>query len=239
MKILISPINDKEALAAAEGGADIIDLKNVLEGSLGANFPWVIQSVLRRLRARKVAFSAAIGDLDNKPGTAALAARGAASCGVDYVKAGIYGARDVKSARAVIAAFSRAARDVNRDVIPVAAGYGDYRSFGGLSPLALVAAAKGTGVGMVMLDTAIKNGESLFDGISIKEAQAFIDGAHRAGLKAALAGSLTSKHLEISSSLGADVIGVRGAVCAGADRRASIQKKLVQKLVQEVRRLSR
>ena len=43
MLLLISPINTKEAFEAIEGGADIVDVKNPSEGSLGANFPWVIR----------------------------------------------------------------------------------------------------------------------------------------------------------------------------------------------------
>jgi uncharacterized protein (UPF0264 family) len=39
--LLISPINTQEAREAINGGADIIDVKNPKEGSLGANFPWV------------------------------------------------------------------------------------------------------------------------------------------------------------------------------------------------------
>lgn len=39
MKLLVSPINKEEAIAAYKGGADIIDVKNPKEGSLGANFP--------------------------------------------------------------------------------------------------------------------------------------------------------------------------------------------------------
>jgi len=35
--LLISPINTEEALEAIEGGADIVDVKNPKEGSLGAS----------------------------------------------------------------------------------------------------------------------------------------------------------------------------------------------------------
>jgi uncharacterized protein (UPF0264 family) len=45
MKVLISPKDEFEAKAAVDGGADIIDVKNPDEGSLGANFPWVIRQV--------------------------------------------------------------------------------------------------------------------------------------------------------------------------------------------------
>ena len=40
MKVLISPESLDEATAAVEGQSDIIDIKNVKEGSLGAQPPW-------------------------------------------------------------------------------------------------------------------------------------------------------------------------------------------------------
>ncbi|GAI18919.1 unnamed protein product [marine sediment metagenome] len=42
--LLVSPRDINEALAAVRGGADILDIKNPEEGSLGANFPWIIAS---------------------------------------------------------------------------------------------------------------------------------------------------------------------------------------------------
>lgn len=53
MKLLVSPISVEEARIALEGGADIIDVKNPKEGSLGANFPDVIQSVKRAITKNK------------------------------------------------------------------------------------------------------------------------------------------------------------------------------------------
>ena len=38
-------MNEKEALEAIAGGADIIDVKNPQEGALGANYPWVIKKI--------------------------------------------------------------------------------------------------------------------------------------------------------------------------------------------------
>ncbi|MFX0117712.1 MAG: (5-formylfuran-3-yl)methyl phosphate synthase, partial [Candidatus Hodarchaeota archaeon] len=74
----------EEARNCLEGGADIIDVKNPREGSLGANFPAVIRAVRKEIGAHPL--SAALGDIMFKPGTIALAAHGLAYCGVDYVK---------------------------------------------------------------------------------------------------------------------------------------------------------
>ncbi|HOV52694.1 MAG TPA: (5-formylfuran-3-yl)methyl phosphate synthase, partial [Methanothrix sp.] len=46
MRLLVSPMNVTEARSALLGGADILDVKNPKEGSLGANFPWAIRAVV-------------------------------------------------------------------------------------------------------------------------------------------------------------------------------------------------
>jgi hypothetical protein len=49
MKLLVSPRDVEEAKAVIRGSADIIDVKidvkNPKEGSLGANFPWIIRAI--------------------------------------------------------------------------------------------------------------------------------------------------------------------------------------------------
>ena len=63
MQLLVSPSNIDEAKRSV--AADIIDVKKPSEGSLGANFPWVIKEI-KSLLAKPV--SAAIGDFAYKPG---------------------------------------------------------------------------------------------------------------------------------------------------------------------------
>src|SRR5437773_1911092 len=121
MKVLISPISVEEAQSVCQGGADIVDIKNVNEGSLGANFPWVIRKVVELLKGERVTFSATLGDLPNKPGTASLAAAGLASLGVEYVKAGLYGVRNYDEALPLMAAVTRACREIDSSIKVVAA----------------------------------------------------------------------------------------------------------------------
>ena len=40
MIVLISPVSPEEASTILDCNVDIIDVKNVNEGSLGAQFPW-------------------------------------------------------------------------------------------------------------------------------------------------------------------------------------------------------
>jgi len=43
MELLVSPCSVEEAKNSL--AADIIDVKNPAEGSLGANFPWIIKAI--------------------------------------------------------------------------------------------------------------------------------------------------------------------------------------------------
>ena len=80
MKLLVSVIDADEARLAVAGGVDVVDVKNPAEGSLGAPAPGVIAQV-RDVLPSDQPLSVALGDLPCLPGTAALAAFGAASSG--------------------------------------------------------------------------------------------------------------------------------------------------------------
>jgi uncharacterized protein (UPF0264 family) len=235
MKILISPVSLEEARAVAAGGADIVDLKNPAEGSLGASFPWIIRAVAEGLAGAGVTISATLGDLPCKPGTAALAALGAISAGAGYVKAGLHGMGDEGEALAVMQAVVRTCRESGRRVTAVAAGYADHRRFGGLDPQMIVRVAAASGADLAMLDTAVKDGSTLFDALSQEELAAFVGAARAAGLQVALAGSLRRAHLAALRRLAPDVIGIRGAVCRGQDRAAAIDAGLIEAFVAEAR----
>ena len=49
MKLMISVVNKQEALIAQEAHADLIDIKNPAEGSLGAQNPMVIKEIMAAL----------------------------------------------------------------------------------------------------------------------------------------------------------------------------------------------
>ena len=230
MRLLVSPMNLVEAQAALDGGADIIDVKNPKEGSLGANFPWIIRAVADLARGR-APLSATIGDLNYKPGTASLAALGAAFSGADYVKAGLLGVKSADQAEEMMTAIVRAVKDYDSGKRVVASGYSDFARAGSLSPLLLPAAAAHSGADVVMVDTAVKDGRPTFDFMSERDLQQFIDLGHDEGLEVAIAGSIAFGHLELLIRLQPDIIGVRGIVCGG-DRRSAVQEELVEKLKQ-------
>lgn len=238
MKVLISPVSTKEAVVAWECGTDIIDIKNINEGSLGASFPWVIREVISSINDDNVVFSATLGDLPHKPGTASLAALGAVTAGVKYVKAGLHGSKSVEEGVELMQGVVRTCKDHDPDITVVTAGYADYRRIDGLTPHQLIEIAHRSGSDMVMLDTFIKDGKTLLDALSEQELTEFVQGAHKHGLKVALAGSVRAEHMPILAATGVDVVGVRGAVCSSYDRSTTINPAKVQEFLATVKSLA-
>jgi uncharacterized protein (UPF0264 family) len=230
MKLLVSVVNKTEAQDSIKGGADIIDVKNPKEGALGANFPNVIQAV-KQVMPKNLELSATIGDLPNLPGTASLAALGAAVSGADYVKAGLFGVKTIEEATILMTEVVKAVKNYNSNLKIIASGYADFESVGCVSPLDLPEVAHSSGADGVLVDVKVKDGKSnLFTFLTDKQLTEFVTKAHKHNLLAALAGSLTSSDIPRVHSLGADIIGVRGAVCAKKDR---ISGKLEQEKVAE------
>jgi uncharacterized protein (UPF0264 family) len=222
MQVLISPVSLEEAATIIDAEVDIIDIKNVNEGSLGAQFPWNIKEIVALLHNNGITASATLGDLPYKPGTAAQAAYGVANCGADYIKAGLHGLNTYEQALDMMVAIRRAVRMVSKTAWVVASGYADYRRFDGLKTWDLVRAAKAAGCDVVMVDTAIKDGKTLFDVLSLAEIEDFVGMAKEAGLLVALAGSLKLAHMDRLLKIQPHIIGVRGAVCEGPDRHSNI-----------------
>lgn len=228
MQLLVSPRDLAEVQHALS--ADIIDIKNPREGSLGANFPWVIRTI--RGMTRKP-LSAAIGDWNFRPGGAALAAYGAASAGADYVKVGLmFDGRE--RAGEFIAAVVKAVKDEFPEKRVVIAGYSDHRRLGSIDPLQLTPLAAKAGADVVMVDTGLKDGKSTFHFMDESSLSSFAAMNREHGLMTAIAGSLNFEHLAPLRRIGPDIIGVRGMVCGG-DRDSSIQPELVKKALAMIR----
>ncbi|MDP2837478.1 MAG: (5-formylfuran-3-yl)methyl phosphate synthase [Methanobacteriaceae archaeon] len=217
MLLLISPINTDEALEAIEGGADIVDVKNPKEGSLGASFPWIIKGV-REMTPEDMLVSATLGDVPYKPGTVSLAAMGALVSGADYIKVGLYGTKNYDEALEVMENVVRTVRENSSDAVVVASGYADAHRVGAIDPMEIPKVAAEAGADLAMVDTAVKDGKTLFDFMDMDDLQKFVNEIHDYGLKSALAGSVKKDQLKPLYDINCDVVGVRGAACIGGDR---------------------
>jgi len=230
MRLLVSVVDVEEARAAAAAGADIVDVKNPAEGSLGAPSPAVIERVRAAVGA-ELPVSAAIGDMPNLPGTAALAALGAACMGATFVKVGLWGV----STEAEAVTLLRSVRDGVAGVpgtVVVAGGYADARrvAHAPLAPELLPRVARAAGVDVCLLDTAVKDGRGLFDWLAPVDLASFVEEAHALNLQVALAGALRADDLPTVRACGADIVGVRSAACADGARSGPLDVARVRAL---------
>jgi (5-formylfuran-3-yl)methyl phosphate synthase len=230
MRLLVSVVSVDEARRALAGGADIVDVKDPSEGALGAPSPRVLSEVVREV-GRAVPVSVALGDLPDLPHTAALAARGAALSGADFVKVGLRGVRHLDDAVAFVRAVAEA---VGPQTAVIAAAYADARALDppALAPACLPELAERAAVAGVMVDTFIKDGPGLYHWLSEPNLTDLIERTRVAGASFGVAGKLTLGQLR---RVPADVVGVRSAVCRGGDRTAELEAELVAAAAAELR----
>jgi uncharacterized protein (UPF0264 family) len=230
MKLLVSVVDVEEARVAAAAGADIVDVNNPAEGSLGAPSPAVIEAVRAAVPA-ELPVSAAIGDMPDLPGTAALAALGAARSGASFVKVGLWGVATEAQAVVLLRAVRDGAAGVPGAVV-VACAYADAQRVAHppLAPELLPAVALAAGVEVCLLDTAIKDGRGLLDWLSPDALTSLVADAHDAGLQVALAGSLRAEDLPVVAATGADIAGVRSAACSDGRRSGPLDAARVRAL---------
>jgi len=224
MRLLVSVRNETEALLAAQGGADFIDLKEPRDGALGGLPVTAILSIVTALRMRAIdlPLSATIGDVPmHEIDRIAAGVDAVAACGVDYVKVGI---ERLPQAAAVLDRLAAS----DRAIVPV------FIADRGLDA-ELVAHACRLNFPGVMADTADKLRGSLFDCVAMAELQRFVRSVREAGKMVGLAGALRAPHLPMLQRLAPDFAGFRSAVCTG-DRSSALDARLVRSLADRLHR---
>lgn len=232
MKLLVSPKDVEEAKAVIRGNADIVDVKNPKEGSLGANFPWVIKSIKELVEKEKgdgMKISAAIGNFDYKPGTASLAALGAAASGAEYIKVGLFGIKTRQEAIDLLTGVVKAVKDFAPTKKVVSAFYSDYKRINSVSPFEIAAIGEEVDIDVAMVDTGIKDGRTTLEFLSEEELKTFVSDSKALGLETALAGSLKFEDIPAIKEIEPDILGVRGMVCGG-NREDRVKAELVMDL---------
>ncbi len=240
IKLLISPKTIEEAKIIVANQVDYIDCKNPNEGSLGANFPWIISEMKSLIPPESSQLlSATIGDFPNLPGSASLAALGAAVSGADIIKIGLKGPKNEKSGIILMKKVVKAVKDYNDKIKVVVAGYAD-RSRMKSSPefMSIPTIAAESGSDIAMLDTYIKDNLGLFDFLSVDQLIQFKNKAKDYDLEIALAGNLRKKDIPLIINISPDIMGVRSIVCEGYDRiNGSIKKELIEDLKTEFKKM--
>jgi uncharacterized protein (UPF0264 family) len=156
--------------------------------------------------------SATIGDFPNLPGSASLAALGAAVSGADIVKVGLKGPKNVEEGIKLMKSVVKAVKNFNNKIKVVTAGYADYiRMKNSLDYLSIPTIAAESGSDVAMLDTYIKDEKGLFDFLNVSQ---LIEFKKRANGK-----------------INPEIIGVRSMVCEGYDRNnGTIKLDLIENL---------
>jgi uncharacterized protein (UPF0264 family) len=216
VSLLASVTDESEARLCASLGADIIDAKNPATGALGA-LPAERVRAIRAAVPPHVRVSATIGDPCDDPDRVVQSVQHTAATGVDFVKIGFWPASE--SGRTI----GELGRLSLKDAQLVAVLLADR----GID-LALLGPLADAGFAGVMLDTFDKRLGALPDIASPVSLRDFVGVAHATGLFAGFAGSLRVEHVPLLLTLGADVLGFRGALCVGAARTATIDPAAVR-----------
>lgn len=215
-----------EAIEAARGGAQIIDVKDPATGALGAATPRVVREV-RDVTPPGLPVSAALGDGPFEPRAAVRAAVLAARCGASFVKIGL---RDTSAGRALDTL--RAVRaSLSQTVHLIVASFADFRRAGSPDPVDIPRLAHAAGAQGCLIDTAIKDGRGLFHWLDDVALQSFVTACRGRGLLSALAGSLAPADLPLLAAIRPDIVGVRGAACAGDRVHGRVSGEHVRALV--------
>jgi uncharacterized protein (UPF0264 family) len=231
-KLLVSVRSVEEARAAVAGGAAIIDVKEPDAGSLGR----ASHAIWREVRAivpASIPVSVALGELNEWCGARPSIVPPAAFRHVSFVKIGFsHCPRDWsqrwRALRHVL--FDRAAS------VPfwVAVIYADWQAAGAPQPEEVFDATSDVEECRgVLFDTWDKAIGPRID-LTWKP---FVDRAKDSGRSVALAGSLDIEAIVRLKSLAPDIFAVRGAACAGGNRRAAIDTGRVAKIANLLRQL--
>jgi len=216
LSLLASVTDESEARLCVSLGADIIDAKNPAAGALGALPAERVRAIRAALPAH-VPVSATIGDPSGDAERVAQAVRLTAATGVDFVKIGFWPGAPHED---TIGELGRLSLQRARLVAVLLADRGIKLEL--LDPLARA------GFAGVMLDTFDKRAGALPDIASPASLRDFVAAVRAMGLFAGLAGSLRLQHVPLLLTLGADVLGFRGALCLGAARTATIDPAAVR-----------
>lgn len=207
MKLLISIREPGEAVDAVRGGVDILDVKEPRRGSLGAPDLATVQRVVAAC-PDEIPLSIACGELRERRG---FSLRDIPTS-VRYAKFGLSGcANDPHWANELQDAWSQ----LPADTAPVAVAYADWKVCEAPPPEEIIDAATNRAQ-VFLIDTSSKCG-SICQRFSVQQVSDWLARARVAGLRVAVAGSLTVEDIpHVGAWWSPDVIAFRGAACAGS-----------------------
>jgi (5-formylfuran-3-yl)methyl phosphate synthase len=228
--LLVSVRNAAEALAALAGGADVIDVKEPKNGSLGAADDGTISAVVAAVNGR-APVSAAFGELVDLLGLKNGNCRRVLVDGVSLFKIGLAECRalDDWQTRWHHAVDSLVSTASMRNAQAVAVVYADWRAAQSPSPHDVLSAAIQRRCPALLIDTWDKSAGTLFDHWPAGDLETYIAEVRSHNLSLVLAGSLTGENVTAAARLAPDLIAVRTAACEGG-RTGRVSERKVREL---------
>jgi uncharacterized protein (UPF0264 family) len=239
-QLLVSVRTPEEARTALAGGADIIDIKDPDRGSLGRALPGVIEAVasLTGQMTPETLLSVALGEVRetltdpalNLPSPLRLLPN------ITFAKLGLAQLRDERD---WVARWVRARERISSSTCAklkwIGVIYADAETAQTPPALEVIDAAAATGCAGLLVDTFFKGNGRLLDHASPADLAGWARLARASGLKFAVAGRLSADDLPHLSTVGADIIAVRSAVCHGGDRRGTVCADAIAQFKRAVR----
>lgn len=236
--LLVSVRNAAEAVAALEGGCEILDIKDPSRGPLGMAASDEIAAIVtaRNAVSNSVPVSAALGELHEWEETTPVPRLGP---GISFLKFGTSRlsahhdlCRAFASFRSRFVAQSNAGEfDVARRGW-IAVAYADWQAAKAPPPRVVAEGAIAAGCEGVLIDTYDKSSGGLFDALSILELKECAAIVRQAGKAFALAGRLRIDDVERAIDLRPDIIGIRSAACRQGRRDLEIDADAVRQFRQ-------
>lgn len=234
-RLLVSVGDSDDLSAALENGAEIIDLKDARQGSLGAVEVEQARRLIERIgiqqwiatrarpRASRIPVSATIGDLPLDAEQIRVACMDRQDLGLDYLKIGLVPGTERDS---VITALGSHPWPCGL----VAVLFADREPLDGTENLhrlerTIVHLASAGFVGVVF-DT-FEKGQRLTERLAPELLGRIVSIVHRHDLFCGLAGSLRIGDITAVAALGADIVGMRGGLCEDARRTARLSARRV------------
>ena len=228
-RLLVSGRSAEEAREALRGGAEIIDIKEPSDGSLGAAAPAVRAEIVREV-AGEAPVTAALGEL----GTLASGWRLDHQCGISLYKLGLSGTSRSDWQNLLERARRRIREGSEGEADLVAVAYADWQQAACPEPASLLDYAIDRGFSHFLVDTFDKSAGGLSEFFQWSELAALCERARLGGLCFVAAGSLRAGQLGAAAEAGVDVIAVRGAATLGV-RTAAIDRRAVSELTEGIR----
>jgi uncharacterized protein (UPF0264 family) len=230
-QLLVSVRSVREAEAALDGGAALIDVKEPWNGSLGRASLGIIRQVVDFV-SKATPVSAAMGELLENADCLSIP-------GLKYAKWGLAGCANDRSWQNRLLAV----RDRLSEAIPscklVAVAYADWHLAGAPATEQICDFACNRGLPALLLDTWRKDGKTLLDWLTAAKVAQLTDRCRAAGVKVALAGRLGAEQIRLLHPIKPDWFAVRSAVCRQGSRQDLIDRAAVTQLAELLDSLSR